>query len=530
MKGNMMLCLLSFFITLHVYAQPRLNGQKTVNNTGNDILTAMALTSDGGVIAGGTSHWGQIGYYDYLVVKLNRALEVEWQRDFGTYGHNNLQAVQQTPDGGYILGGYSNGNANNDKTEDSRNRRDYWIIKLDANGNKEWDKTIGGNGYDFLEDLQLTKDGGYILGGYSNSSASGEKTGGVRNDYDYWIVKLDAAGNIQWDKTIGGNNSDVLQALQQTKDGGYILGGYSNSNPRREKSAYSRGGYDYWVVKLDKDANIQWEKTIGGNSYDLLEAIQQTKDGGYILGGYSTSGKSGSKSQDSRGSEDYWIVKIDADGNKQWDRTIGGNRGDYLRSLDQTADGGYILGGTSGSDISGDKTNQSRNNNFDEWIVKVDWHGRIQWQKSIGGSIADACNSIIEYAPNRYMVGGTSRSDSTGNKNEDRISKRDFWIYKLVYDDPNSAAIASAQSTGRLQAPAHNSNTAFSFYPNPAREQITVQTTGKAVFTLLNTQGKIVVTQTINGTGVIRVTHLPAGVYYLKNTATGATQKVMVIK
>ncbi|QQR96490.1 MAG: hypothetical protein IPJ93_07825 [Bacteroidota bacterium] len=143
--------------------------------------------------------------------------------------------------------------------------------------------------FDELYSIQQTSDGGYILGGRSNSDISGDKTENSQGDFDYWVVKLDASGNIQWQNTIGGNNSDYLTSIQQTTDGGYILGGYSRSSISGDKTEDNQGPDDYWVVKLDPTGNIQWQNTIGGNSVDQLTSIQQTNDRGYILGGWSLS-------------------------------------------------------------------------------------------------------------------------------------------------------------------------------------------------------------------------------------------------
>ena len=223
-----------------------------------------------------------------------------------------MQSLQQTGDGGYILGGYSWSGISGDKTDSSRGVADYWIVKIDSSGSIEWDKTIGGNYSDDLYSLQQTKDGGYILGGTSGSAISGEKTQAARGNYqDYWIVKLDSSGTIEWDKTIGGNYPDYLRSLQQTSDGGYILGGYSQSGISREKTEKNDGGYDYWVVKLNKKGHVQWDKTIGGNNDDILYSIKEISKNHYVLGGLSNSETSYDKTDSSRGGYDYWIVYLD---------------------------------------------------------------------------------------------------------------------------------------------------------------------------------------------------------------------------
>ncbi|MDQ3291941.1 MAG: hypothetical protein M3Q05_11700, partial [Bacteroidota bacterium] len=167
------------------------------------------------------------------------------------------------------------------------------------------------------------------------------------------------AQNKLWDKTIGGSDWDVLSIVQQTQDGGYILGGYSYSNISGDKSQNNKGGYDYWVVKLNANGAKVWDRTLGGTSDDVLTSLQQTSDGGYILAGRSESGVGGNKSQPNKGESDYWVVKLNAKGNKVWDKSFGGSGNDYLYSVQQTSDGGYVLGGWSRSGFSGNKTQAS---------------------------------------------------------------------------------------------------------------------------------------------------------------------------
>ena len=227
------------------------------------------------------------------------AQEIEWQNTIGGNGHDQLRAVRQTGDGGCILGGASVSNISGDKTENSNGDYDYWIVKTDAAGNIQWQNSIGGSGYDYLIAIEQTNDMGYILGGFSSSDSSGDKaennwdTSSIT--YDYWIVKTDSLGNIQWQNNIGGNGVDQLSSIQQTADGGYILGGFSNSNISGDKAENCLGPWDYWIVKTDSLGNIQWQNTIGGNGVDDLESIKQTADGGYILSGVSGSGISGDK-------------------------------------------------------------------------------------------------------------------------------------------------------------------------------------------------------------------------------------------
>ena len=176
----------------------------------------------------------------------------------------------------------------------------------------EWQITIGGSERDDFSCMVQTNDGGFILGGHSISNISGDKTENCLGGLDFWVVKIDSLGNIQWQNTIGGSGVDYLFSIAQTSDGGYILGGWSESNISGDKTENSNGGADYWIVKTDSQGVIQWQNTIGGSAMDHLHTISQTSDGGYILGGYSLSYISGDKTENSNGERDYWIVKTDS--------------------------------------------------------------------------------------------------------------------------------------------------------------------------------------------------------------------------
>ena len=432
------LILLLLFFTTTTLAQ-EIEWQNTIGGNYYDQLNSIQQTSDGGYILGGWSDSNisgdktedSQGNYDYWVVKLDAAGNIQWQNTIGGNSVDYLTSIQQTTDGGYILGGWSNSGVSGDKTENSQGANDYWVVKLDPIGYIQWQNTIGGGSYDYLTSIQQTTDGGYILGGMSQSDVSGDKTEICQGDFDYWVVKLDASGNIQWQNTIGGNSWDELESLEQTTDGGYILGGYSYSDISGDKTENCQGNHDYWVVKLDASGNIQWQNTIGGNLDDLLYSVQQTSDGGYILGGASGSGFSGDKTESSQGYFDYWVVKLYTTGNIQWQNTIGGGSLDHLNSIQQTSDGGYILGGVSISDISGDKTENSQGAN-DYWVVKLDASGNIQWQNIIGGNSGDYLTSIQQTTDGKYILGGYSESNISGDKTESSQGNFDYWVVKLT--------------------------------------------------------------------------------------------------
>jgi hypothetical protein len=418
-----------------------------------------------------------IGYYDYWIIKTDASGNIQWQNTIGGSFDDRLYSIKQTSDGGYILGGWSDSEISGDKIEGTfGGTTDYWIVKTDSLGNIQWQNTIGGYDFDYLYSIQQTSDGGYILGGSSSSNISSDKTENTNGLEDYWIVKTDSVGNIQWDNTIGGSNDDELYSIQQTSDKGYILGGSSKSNISGDKTENSfSNSNDYWLVKTDSLGNIQWQNTIGGSSDDVLNSIQQTTDGGYILGGTSLSSISGDKTENCIGGNDYWIVKTDSLGNIQWQNTIGGNNGDGISSIQQTIDGGYILGGSSISNISGDKTENCIGAG-DYWIVKTDSVGNIQWQNTIGGSNWEQLHSSQQTSDNGYILGGFSESNISGDKTENCIGPYDYWIVKLFPDTTTSISTLQPP-TSNLQISPNPSSGIFQItFPSSSSNQKTTYT------------------------------------------------------
>ncbi|HMU69301.1 MAG TPA: T9SS type A sorting domain-containing protein [Chitinophagales bacterium] len=400
---------------------------------------------------------------------------IEWENTIGGNAWDGYPNAKQTPDGGYIIGGNSMSNISVDKAENNfAGSNDFWVLKLNSSGGIEWQNTIGGNGNDFPGQTIPTTDGGYMVGGHTLSGISGDKTSPGYGLYDLWLVKLNSTGGIMWQKTLGGTNDEWWSDLHQTSDGGYIVGGQSLSGLGGNKSEVSQGGFDYWVVKLNAAGGIQWQNTVGGSADDLLSSIIQTPDGGYLLGGTSSSGVSGDKTEGTMGVgySDYWVVKLNAVGNIEWQNTIGGNLNDVLQSVDKTLDGGYILSGYSNSGISGDKTETSFSVHS-MWVIKLDAGGNIVWQQTMndayyseihptldGGYILGAMfpyqiikldasgevvwssfygsscnlNDIEQTSDGGFIVSGHSYDGILVVKSEPNYGPPDFWIMKLAPD------------------------------------------------------------------------------------------------
>ena len=294
---------------------------KAYGGVNDDWANSIQQTSDGGYIVGGyTASFGS-GKKDFLIMKVNSDGSLFWSEAFGGANDDLVTSAQQTSDGGYIVGGYtmSFGSGNSD----------ILIMKLTKDGSLSWAKTFGGTDDDWATSIQQTSDGGYIIAGGTNSFGA-QKT-------DVIIVKIDSNGSLSWAKTFGGANDDLVTSAQQTSDGGYIVGGYTMS--------FGSGGSDLLIMKLTKDGSLSWAKTFGGANDDLVTSAQQTSDGGYIVGGYTMSFGSGGS--------DFFFLKLSESGSLSWAKTYGGIKDDWAAYIQQTSDGGYIVGGGTYSFIKG---------------------------------------------------------------------------------------------------------------------------------------------------------------------------------
>ena len=280
----------------------------------------------------------------------------------------------------------------------------------------EWDATIGGNETDRLIAVCTTPDGGFILAGHSTSGISGHKTAAVVGGYDYWIVKVNSIGDVVWDKTLGTIAHDYVVDVETANDGGYIIAGYTSGGISGDKTEAAIGGIDYWIIKLDDFGNIVWQNTIGGTANDQISEILKVP-GGYVLSGYSASGIGGDKTEANIGGDDYWLLKINNGGTLVWQFTYGGTLNDQLVQSIRTTTGQYVMCGHSYSGISGDKT--EANINFsDIWVLSIDGAGNILWQNTIGGLGSDEPAQIIELNTGGYLIGCNSTSNISGDKTE----------------------------------------------------------------------------------------------------------------
>jgi len=346
--------------------------EQTYGGSSYDDLRSTIPTSDGGYLLGGITdsndgdiQSGNHGGRDFWVVKINSTGTIEWEQTYGGSGPEVIGSIITTSDGGYLLGGFTESN-DGDIQSGNHGGRDYWVVKINSTGTIEWEQTYGGSSYDDLRSTIPTSDGGYLLGGYTYSN-DGDIQSGNNGQTDYWVVKINSTGTIEWEQTYGGSSSDQLFSTLLTSDGGYLLGGRTDSNDGDIQSG-NQGDYDYWAVKINSTGTIEWEQTYGGSSSDQLFSTLLTSDGGYLLGGY-TDSNDGDIQSGNQGESDYWVVKINSTGTIEWEQTYGGSERDEITSTIPTSDGGYLLGGYSSSN---DGDIQSGNHGgYDYWVVKI---------------------------------------------------------------------------------------------------------------------------------------------------------------
>jgi hypothetical protein len=372
---------------------------KAIGGEKDDWSYCLIQTSDGGyAIAGVTQSFGA-GGLDAYVVKLDANGNLQWTKTIGRPESEGGNSLIQTSDGGYAIAGATN--------SFGAGYTDVYVVKLDANGNLQWTKTIGGKKEDVGFSLIQTSDGGYAIAGATTSFGAGYA--------DVYVIKLDANGNLQWAKTIGGPGDETGNSLIQTSDGGYAIAGFTSS--------FGAGGLDAYVVKLDANGNLQWTKTIGGKKEDLGLSLIQTSDGGYAIAGATYSFGAGEA--------DVYVVKLDANGNLLWTKTIGGPESDGGFSLIQTSDGGYAIAGA---------TNPFGAEYTDIYVVKLDANGKPQWTKTIGAKNENLIkSSIIQTPDGSYVIAGTTRSFGAGGA--------DVYVVKL---DKNGDACCAVSQTSRV--------------------------------------------------------------------------------
>ncbi|MEO5569604.1 MAG: T9SS type A sorting domain-containing protein [Bacteroidia bacterium] len=434
---------------------------KTFGGTDTDIGNSVQQTTDGGFIIGGTTYSFGAGYADFYLIKTNVNGSLIWSRTFGGGDDEYGNFVQQTSDGGFIMTGLTQSfGVNNFST---------YLIKTDVNGDSLWTRTFSGTGVQAGFCVRQTTDGGYIV--------TGESQNPVLIYYDVYLAKTDGNGDLLWTKIFGGNTNDAGYSVQQTTDGGYIIAGYTSN--------FGAGIYNVYLIRTDANGDSLWTKTFGGAVDDQAYSVRQTMDGGFIITGHTSSFGGGPSS--------VYLIKTDTNGNCLWSRTFGGPGADYGSSVEQTADGGYIIAGQTPNFGAG---------SLDMYLIKTD---------SLGHSGCHQGNAAtIVTTPATQVVNPLTTVFSGGN----------------VINPPTivgSGGIVTTLCTtvGISPTPALHEGEGVAITPNPSASNFTItfpNTINKGVIEIYNVLGKKIFVENVTNVSEkeIYLENMGAGIYFVK--------------
>ncbi|TMU54964.1 hypothetical protein [Flagellimonas algicola] len=353
--------------------------------------------------------------------------EMDWMISFGGSGEDTAQSVIQTSDGGYAVLGYSN-SMDGDLAGKSTNVNDYWLLKLDDEGNLSWSKTYGGTKDDRGQSVIQTRDGGYAIVGYAMSDdGDGSNNEGF---HDNWILKLDNSGNILWEKSFGFSGHDHSYDVVETADGGFFFSGFLDVTSSGGAGNEGKGSYltrhgvgEFWGTKLDAQGNLEWRRYFGGTNNDRSYGVVQADDGGFVLAGASESDDFDITNP--KGSYDFWVLKVSNQGELLWQQSFGGTGIDKAYGIAKTLDGAYVV---TGNTFSTD-TDISRNNGeSDVWLIKVSDTGALIWERAYGGTAFDAAQSVSVSTEGGILIAGNSKS--TDGDTVENQGENDLWIIK----------------------------------------------------------------------------------------------------
>jgi hypothetical protein len=358
----------------------KLNAQnsfkKTYGGRSNDLGWSVQQTQDGGyIITGNTNSFGA-GFSDVYLIKTDSLGDTLWVKTYGGIGYDGGRSVQVTSDGGYIIAGY---------TSSFGPRFDnVYLIKTDSFGDTQWTKVYGDTLSDLGWSIRETTGGGYIILGYTDSFGAGKN--------DFYLLKTNSIGETLWTQTYGDTSNDVGWDVQETKDGGYILTGYTDS--------FGAGLSDVYIVRIDSSGIPLWTRTYGGIWFDYGFSVQQTSDSGYIIAGSSISFSGGSYF-------DVYLIKTNPSGDTLWTGTYGGIYNDWGYSVQETPNGDYIVAGYS---------DPLDTDTVDVYLIRIDSLGSLLWEKTYGGTSTDVGFSVQHTTDGGFIIAGYTESFGEGGE------------------------------------------------------------------------------------------------------------------
>ncbi len=433
---------ISFFIRAQA---PEIQWAKCVGGSSWEEAYAVVQSPDSGFVVvglrssfdGDCSDCPTTGYL--YAVKLDSIGNIIWKKCYGGSTYEYAMSIVSVSSGGYVIAGTTS--SIDGDVVGNHGGYDMWVIKIDELGNLEWQRCYGGSNSDQATEIIQSSEGGFVIAGISASN-DGDVTGhhGVEFNYDYWIVKINSLGDIEWQKSLGGSESDICWSIIQMPNGNFVCGGYTLSNDGDIDELHMLS--DYWVIQIDFDGNLIWGNLLGGSYGEAAYSIKLTSDSAIIITGY-TDSDDGDITEYLGGSSDLWTVKIDSLGTLQWQRTFGGSDADLATYITNSEVNEYLI---CGATVSTDGDVTSNNLMGGIWVLALDSLGVLKWEKCLGGSnIENSYSMVSTFDGGSICVGYTVSNDGdvTGNHGE-----RDFWVVKLAKPCPQQTYYADTDDDG----------------------------------------------------------------------------------
>jgi len=429
---------LLFFLTDSLGQAPGIAWQKYYGGSDGESMDIILEIPGGYIIGGGTTSndgdvSGNHGGADLWIVCIDTVGNVKWQKCFGGSLPGSLGKIITMNSNSFI---YAGGEASNDGDvlgNHNPGTLDGWIFEFDSLGNILRQKCFGGSNHDGFNGIIANQDGSFIAWGGTQSDDGDLVNTTIHGSLDLWIVKIDSSWNILWQKRYGGSQAETAAKLIQTSDNSFIVSGYTKSNDGDISSFY--GDTDYWLIKVDSAGNLLWEKTYGGSGYDFcFWTLLSYMNSGFIIGGYTES--TDNDVAGNHGYVDNWILFVDSIGGINWSHCYGGIAEDNLHNIALDQDSGIIICGSTNSD-DGDVSGNHYGNCLpypcaDFWILKIDSQGNLLWQKCYGGGDVEIARGIEFTSDSGYLavVSGTSiDGDAIGSNYH---GNSDAWVVKLA--------------------------------------------------------------------------------------------------
>ncbi len=506
MKLSLRILPILVFLSSSIFAQNSyVQWSHNLGGAGYDALLSVVGTMDAGSVSAGftiSSDRDAIGNHkqysaDAWVVKQKADGSKEWTKTYGGTQSDYFYGILQTPDSGFICVGSTN-SRDGDVQNRSYDSLDVWVVKLNADGSIAWQKTYGGYGNDEGHAITATTDSGFIIAGYTRSN-----NGQLNNNHgnkDYWIFKIKKDGTMVWNVNYGGGDDEEANALAATADGGCIVTGYTKSV--NKYITVNHGWVDIWTIKLASDGSMQWQRSIGGGSYDNAYSIIPTLDSAYILAG-ETYSRGGDVKRPVSDSGSAWLVKLSLKGAILWQKCYGGSGSNSASCIVQLKDtGAFVVCGATTS------TEGSLSNNHgggDAWVMKFKLDSFVEWQKTYGGSKNDYASCIALASDSGYLFVGDTKSYN-GDLSNNYDSSWDAWAVKL-----NSKILG-------IENQEHNNF--GKIYPNPVTDQLHIQLNqlnGRGRLEIFDLQGRLLATENIGSSNYnLDVSYLKTSIYILK--------------